>query len=83
MIFFVSSPDRSLDRISIPLLFVVAGRLAKFFQSFSILSSTYIIVAMAVDRCIAIVKPLKAGKIRVILFSRLFSKFPHLHSPLI
>ncbi|UJR21582.1 hypothetical protein I4U23_024664 [Adineta vaga] len=41
-------------------------RIAKFFQSFSILSSTYIVVAMAIDRCIAIVTPLKAGKIRVL-----------------
>ena len=44
---------------------LLSGRLAKFFQSFSILSSTYIIVAMAIDRCIAILTPLKAGKIRV------------------
>ncbi|CAF3952048.1 unnamed protein product [Rotaria sordida] len=41
-------------------------RIVKFFQSFSILSSTYIVVAMAIDRCIAIVTPLKAGNIRVL-----------------
>ncbi|CAF1023501.1 unnamed protein product [Adineta steineri] len=41
-------------------------RIVKFFQSFSILSSTYIVVAMAIDRCIAIVTPLKAGQIRVL-----------------
>ncbi|CAF2084233.1 unnamed protein product [Rotaria magnacalcarata] len=41
-------------------------RIVKFFQSFSILSSTYIVVAMAIDRCIAIVTPLKVGKIRVL-----------------
>ncbi|CAF1392179.1 unnamed protein product [Adineta ricciae] len=41
-------------------------RVVKFFQSFSILSSSYIVVAMAIDRCIAIVTPLKAGKIRVL-----------------
>jgi hypothetical protein len=47
------------------LILISLGRIVKFFQSFSILSSTYIIVAMAIDRCIAIVTPLKAGKIRV------------------
>ncbi|CAF3012787.1 unnamed protein product [Rotaria socialis] len=41
-------------------------RLVKFFQSFSILSATYIVVAMAIDRCIAIVTPLKVRKIRVL-----------------
>ncbi|CAF3647391.1 unnamed protein product [Adineta steineri] len=41
-------------------------RTVKFFQSFSILSATYIVVIMAIDRCIAIVTPLKAGKIRVL-----------------
>ena len=40
-------------------------RITKFFQSFSILSATYIVVLMAIDRCIAIVTPLKAGQIRV------------------
>ena len=46
----------------------ILGRIVKFFQSFSILSSTYIIVVMAIDRCIAIVTPLRVGKIRVSLF---------------
>ncbi|CAF0937158.1 unnamed protein product [Rotaria sp. Silwood1] len=41
-------------------------RVAKFFQSFSILSSSYLVVIMAIDRCIAIVTPLKVGKIRVL-----------------
>lgn len=45
--------------------FILLGRIVKFFQSFSILSSTYIIVVMAIDRCIAIVTPLRAGEIRV------------------
>jgi hypothetical protein len=45
--------------------FISLGRITKFFQSFSILSSSYIVVIMAIDRCIAIVTPLKAGKIRV------------------
>jgi hypothetical protein len=52
-------------------LSIILGRIVKFFQSFSILSSTYIIVAMAIDRCIAIVTPLKAGKIRVSFRNRL------------
>jgi hypothetical protein len=47
------------------LILISLGRIVKLFQSFSILSSTYIIVAMAIDRCIAIVTPLKAGKFRV------------------
>ena len=46
-------------------IFNYLGRVTKFFQSFSILSSSYIVVIMAIDRCIAIVTPLKAGKIRV------------------
>lgn len=46
-------------------IFFFLGRVTKFFQSFSILSSSYIVVIMAIDRCIAIVTPLKAGKIRV------------------
>ncbi|CAF1312930.1 unnamed protein product [Rotaria sordida] len=41
-------------------------RVTKFFQSFSILSSSYIVVIMAIDRCVAIVSPLKVGKIRVL-----------------
>ena len=47
----------------------ILGRIVKFFQSFSILSSTYIIVVMAIDRCIAIVTPLRAGEIRVSIFN--------------
>ena len=43
----------------------ISGRLTKFLQSFSILSSTYLVVVMAIDRCVAITTPLKAGKIRV------------------
>ena len=51
---------------------IVLGRIVKFFQSFSILSSTYIVIVMAIDRCIAIVTPLKAGKIRVSSFQNKF-----------
>ena len=43
----------------------IVGRATKFFQSFSILSSNYLVVIMAIDRCLAIVTPLRAGKIRV------------------
>lgn len=55
----VVKKNKFLDR------FFFSGRLVKFGQSFSILSSTYLVVAMAIDRCIAILTPLKAGQIRV------------------
>ena len=61
MIFSVS--DRQANFAARPLS--IAGRTTKFFQSFSILSSNYLVVIMAIDRCLAIVTPLKAGKIRV------------------
>ena len=66
MIFSVKSRKNSPPAVDGNFEFVL-GRMAKFFQSFSILSSTYIVVAMAIDRCIAILTPLKAGKIRVSL----------------
>lgn len=59
-------------RLNELLIFIFLGRLVKFFQSFSILSSTYIVVAMAIDRCIAIVTPLNTGKIRVSLMNKYF-----------
>jgi len=65
MIYFVCYRISVELKIKINFHFFFVGRIVKFFQSFSILSSTYIVVAMAIDRCIAIVTPLKAGKIRV------------------
>ncbi|CAF0910236.1 unnamed protein product [Didymodactylos carnosus] len=40
-------------------------RIVKFAQSFSMMSLTNIVVAMAIDRCVAILKPLNAREIRV------------------
>ena len=66
----------------------IGCKLFKFFQAFGILSSTYLVVAISLDRCLAVIDPIGTGqastRIKIItlsawLFGAIFS-FPQVFS---